>query len=146
MRKKVTINIILVTIMGLSTLAFIGFVIWNKPHRNTKDATAVEVNAVDLYRALSRDSTKTKSNFVNEIVAVTGEVKQIQKNREGAQVILLQTNIPDASVNCTMEENSTKIKAGDTIEVKGICIGYISADEDLGLPGDVFLTRCYSTF
>lgn len=146
MRKKVTINIILVTIMGLSTLAFIGFVIWNKPHRNIKDATAVEINAVDLYRALSHDSTKTKSLFVNKIVAVTGEVKQIQKNHEGAQVILLQTGITDASVNCTMEENSTKIKAGDTIEVKGICIGYISADEDLGLPGDVFLTRCYTTF
>jgi hypothetical protein len=146
MRKKVTINIILVTIMGLSTLAFIGFVIWNKPHRNIKDATAVEINAVDLYRALSHDSTKTKSLFVNKIVAVTDEVKQIQKNRGGAQVILLQTAITDASVNCTMEENSTKIKAGDTIEVKGICIGYISADEDLGLPGDVFLTRCYTTF
>lgn len=132
--------------MGLSTLAFIGFVIWNKPHRNIKDATAVEINAVDLYRALSHDSTKMKSLFVNKILAVTGEVKQIQKNRGGAQVILLQTDITDASVNCTMEENSTKIKAGDTIEVKGICIGYISADEDLGLPGDVFLTRCYSTF
>jgi hypothetical protein len=140
------INIILFTVMVFSTVAFIGIIIWNKPHRNIKDATAIEINAIDLYRILSQDSTKTKSLFVNKIVAVTGEVKRIQKNREGAQVILLQTGITDASVNCTMEENSTKIKAGDTIEIKGICIGYISADEDLGLPGDVFLTRCYATF
>ena len=146
MRKKLLINIILFTIMAFSTVAFIGFIIWNKPHRNIKDATAVEINAVDLYRTLSHDSTKIKSILLIKVVAVTGEVKQVQKNQEGAQVILLQTNIPDASVNCTMEENSTKIKAGDTIEIKGICIGYISTDEDLGLPGDVFLTRCYTTF
>lgn len=131
--------------MALSTAAFIGFVIWNKPHRNIKDATAIEINAIDLYQALSRDSIKTKSVFVNKIVAVTGKVKQIQKNREGAQVILLQTNLPDASVNCTMEENNPKIKQGDITEIKGNCIGYINGDADIGLPGDVFLTRCYTT-
>ncbi len=146
MRKKVTINIILFTIMGFSTLAFIGFVIWNKPHRNIKDGAALEIRAVDLYRTIARDNTKTKSNFLNKIVAVTGEVSQIQKNRDGGQVILLQTNVPNASINCTMEENAMEIKAGDTIVIKGLCIGYIGANEDIGLPGDVFLIRCYTTF
>ncbi len=51
--------------------------------------------------------------------------------------------IPDASVNCTMEENVNNIKAGDTILIKGICSGYINGDIDMGLPGDVFLIRCY---
>ncbi len=146
MRKKVIINIILLTIVAFSTVAFIGFIIWNKPHRNIRDATAIEINAVDLYRALSHDSTKIKSILLNKVVAVTGKVKQVQKNQEGAQVVLLQTDVPGASVNCTMEENRTGLKAGDITKIKGICVGYISGDESIGLPGDVFLTRCYTTF
>lgn len=145
MPRKILTNIILLTIMVFSTIALIGFIIWNQPHRNVKNATAVKITAVELYHALSHDSTKTKSFLINKVIAVTGEVKQIIKNREGAPVILLKTSVPDASVNCTMEGNVPGIKAGDRIEIKGICVGYINGDEDLGLPGDVFLTRGYTT-
>jgi hypothetical protein len=84
-----------------------------------------------------------KSKFINKVVEVTGEVKQISTNQNGAQIILLKTNIPDGSVNCTMEEKINKVKQGDTISIKGICSGYIGGDPDIDLPGDVFLIRCY---
>lgn len=132
--------------MLFSTVALIGFIIWNKPHRSVRDATAVETNAVALYHALSHDSATMKTFFLNKVVAVSGKIKQVQQNREGARVILLETSIPGASVNCTMEENTGSFKAGNTIQIKGICIGYINGDPDIGLPGDVFLTRCYTSF
>ena len=104
MRKKILINIFLLAVMAFATIALIGFIIWNKPHRNIKDAIAVETNAVDLYQALSRDSAKMKKLFLNKVVSVAGKIKQVQRNREGERVILLETGIPGASVNCTMEE------------------------------------------
>jgi hypothetical protein len=146
MRKKIIINISLLTMMSFLTVAFIGFIIWNKPHRNIKGANSIETNAVALYRALSNDTTKMKPLFLNKVVVVSGRVKQVQKNLDGAQVILLETNVSGASVNCTMEENSLNIKSGDTTAIKGMCIGYINGDPQIGLPGDVFLTRCYTSF
>jgi hypothetical protein len=58
-------------------------------------------------------------------------------------VILVETDVAGAYINCTMEEKTTGIIIGDKITLKGICSGYISGDMDMGLPGDVFLTRCY---
>jgi hypothetical protein len=116
---------------------------WNKPHRNVKDAEAVKITAIDLYKIFTTDSASVKSTYLNKVVAVSGEVKQVSLNQQNQQIILLKTHDPDASVNCTMEENANSIKAGDSIVVKGICSGYISGDINMGLPGDVFLIRCY---
>ncbi len=146
MRKNILINIFLVTIMAFSTVALIGFIIWNQPHQDIKDATGIKTNATTLYQSLSQDSSTRKMIFLNKIVTVSGRVKKIQKNQQGQQVILLETNIAGASVNCTMEGNADAIKPGDTTEIKGICIGYINGDPEIGLPGDVFLTRCYASF
>ncbi len=146
MRKNMIINIFLVTIMAFSTVALIGFIIWNKPHQDIKDANGIETNATALYQSLSQDNPTSKMIFVNKIVAVSGRVKKIKKNQQGEQVILLETNIAGASVNCTMEGNADAIKPGDTTEIKGMCIGYINGDVEIGLPGDVFLIRCYASF
>jgi riboflavin synthase alpha subunit len=45
-----------------------------------------------------------------------------------------------------MEENVRNVKAGDSILLKGICMGYTGGDQDIQLPGDVFLIRCYHSF
>ena len=145
MPKKALINVFLFAIMVFSTIAFIGFIIWNQPHRNIMGAPAIKIVAVDLYRVLYHDSIRMKSLFIDKVVTVKGKVKKVQNNREGAQVILLQTNVEGASVNCTMEQNIRGIRAGQTIEIKGICMGYISGDDAIGLPGDVYLTRGYPT-
>lgn len=131
--------------MSLSILivlsVMIGYGVWNKPHESIKNAVAVKINAVALYDSLAHESA-TKV-FINKVVAVTGKVKQVSENRQRQQVILLKTNVQGGSVNCTMEENIKGIKAGDILALKGICIGYSGEDNDMQLPGDVFLVRCY---
>lgn len=113
------------------------------PHQDIKNAVAVKTSAIKLYNSLTNDSANTKALFVNKIVAVSGEVKQVSRNQQNQQVILLKTNISNGSVNCTMEENIKNIKAGDMILIRGTCIGYIGGDNNMQLPGDVFLIRCY---
>lgn len=123
--------------------AVIGYRAWNKPHENIEDAVAIKTSASSLYNGLAHDSMNAKSNFINKVVMVSGKVKQLSENQEKQQVILLQTDIPEGSVNCTMEENVKDIKVGDSISLKGICMGYTGGDSDMELPGDVFLIRCY---
>jgi hypothetical protein len=145
MERKTKRNIFSIFIAVIVLAAVIGFMMWNEPHRDIKDATALKTTAVMLYSNLTKDSARMKSKLVNQIVEVSGEVKNVLKNQKGDQIILLKTNVSGGSVNCTMEEKASNVKPGDNISIKGICSGYISGDADIDLPGDVFLTRCYAS-
>jgi hypothetical protein len=143
MERKTKRNIFSIFIAIIVIAAVIGFMMWNEPHRDIKDATAVKTTAILLYTNLTKDSARMKSKLVNQVVEVSGEVKNVLKNQKGDQIILLKTNTSGGSVNCTMEEKISNVKPGDTISIKGICSGYIGGDPDIDLPGDVFLIRCY---
>ncbi len=87
--------------------------------------------------------TEAKTTYVNKVLNVFGIVKSVSVNQEHQQIILLKTSEPDASVNCTMEGNAVGIRVGDQVLLKGLCVGYSGGEADMGLPGDVFLVRCY---
>ena len=145
MQKKA--SKILFIFIGLALCSsVIGYMVWNKPHFNVKDADAVEADAILLYKSFTSDSAKAKSAFLNKAVKVSGVVQVVSVNQQQQQQILLKTSIPGASVNCTMEQSNNSIKQGDSVVLKGICIGYMSTDSEMGIPGDVFLIRCYSSF
>ncbi len=143
MNKK-TKKIILITIIVIiAATTVVGYLMWNKPHKDVKDAASVKITAVELYNIFITDSAKARASYVDKIVQVSGEITQVSLNQQAQQVILIKTAVAGASINCTMEEKAVGLKAGDNIMVKGICSGYISGDADMGLPGDVFLIRGY---
>ena len=140
-----TKRIFLITAVAIIALAAVtGYMMWNKPHKNVKDADAVKITAVDLYKSFISDSAKANTLYTDKIVLVSGEVNQVSQNQEAQQVILIKTAVDGAFINCTMEEKTVTYKTGDQVSIKGICSGYIPGDLDMGLPGDVFLIRGYS--
>ncbi|MGN6267627.1 MAG: OB-fold protein [Ginsengibacter sp.] len=141
MQRKSKRKIVVFVALLVALSAFVGYGIWNKPHRDVRNATPVKVDAVTLYKILSGKNSYNKSDFNNKVLSVSGTVKQVLENHLGQQVILLKTDIEEGAVNCTMEEKFENVKAGDSVLLKGICIGYNAGDLDL--PGDVFLIRCY---
>jgi putative nucleic acid binding protein len=143
-KKTKIVSVIFIALIAIAVVVI--YQVWNEPHRNIKNAEGINTTATELYTNLSKDSAKMKSRFINKIIIVSGEVKNILKNQKGQQIILLKTNISGGSVNCTMEEKAIGVKPGDKISIKGICSGYIGGDADIDLPGDVFLTRSYSSF
>lgn len=143
MQKKTGKNIFLFFIAIIAVAVIIIYQIWNEPHKNIKSATGIETTATNLYSDLTKDSANMKAKLVGKVVIVSGEIKQVLKNKKEQQILLLKTNTSGGSVNCTMEENIKDIKMGDKIIIKGICSGYIGGDLDMDLPGDVFLVRCY---
>lgn len=131
------------SILGFILIAAgIGYYLWNKPHRDVKHARGIAVSAAELYLTFSTDSSGAKNTYTGNVVEVKGEVTKVSVNQQGQQVILLKTATPDASVNCTMEEQAT-VAAGAQVTIKGICSGYIAGDPDMDLPGDVFIIRGY---
>lgn len=122
---------------------FIGFRMWNKPHEKVADAKAELVEAASLYKIFSQDSAFAKKQYQDKVVAVRGTVHGQVTNQQQQQVITLETSLPGAFINCTMEENMAKADSGSVITLKGICSGIGQGDADMGIPGDVYLVRCY---
>lgn len=143
MTGKLKRNILFFFIVSVLIVFVAGYLLWNKPHRDVKDADGIETNAVNLYNIFISDSAKANTIYRNEVVKVSGIISGISVNQKHQKIILLKTSVPGASINCTIEENINTYKEGDNITLKGICSGYIPGDADTGLTGDVFLIRCY---
>jgi len=140
--KKIRTIFLLAAIICIAA-AITGYLLWNKPHKNVKDATAVEVVSTDLYHLFTTDSAKANKLYVDKVILVSGQVEKIAVNQQSQSIIMLNSGIPGAYINCTMENMSGGIQEHSNIRIKGICSGYISGDADMGLPGDVFVTRGY---
>ena len=143
MTKKTKKIILIIVAAIIVVIAITGYVMWNKPHKEVKDADGAKITAVNLYNIFITDSAKANALYTDKVVLVSGEVNQVSLNQQAQQIILIKTAVTGAFINCTMEEKTIGFKAGDHIIIKGVCSGYINGDVDMGLPGDVFLIRGY---
>ena len=143
MPKKTILKFFLVVAVVFATIILIVSIVWNEPHENVMRTEAVKVKADELYQCLSASNDSLKRKYINHVIAVSGKVKNVLVNNEGKKIILLETPADGAYINCTTEEKTIEISPGRVAEIKGICLGYMNGDVEMGLPGDVFLTRCY---
>jgi len=138
-KKALLVIVLLMAITGGS----IGYYLWNKGARDVKNATGIIVTSTELYKTFTTDSSAASKKYTGKIVSVTGQVLSVTPNQQHQTVVLLKTMDEGAYINCTFEGPLMTAKAGETITVKGICDGYNAGDPEMGLPGDVVITRCY---
>ncbi len=138
--RKIIVAITVLILAG----GIIGFYMYNKEGPDVNNASTVKVTAMELYELFIKDSISAKKNYAEQILEVAGEVSGVSKNQQGNLIILLKTNTPGASINCTMEGPAGNLKNGDKISMKGICKGLGQGDTDIGILPDVYLARCYT--
>ena len=142
---------IILSILGLAAIGIsIGLYFFYKGPVCVSCTSGKKVSSTVLYQAFLNDSITARKEYssnarTDKILEVSGLVTQVSQNTQNQAFILLKTAVSGASVNCTMEGPVEKTKEGDTIIIKGICIGLNGGDADLGISGDVYLTRCYIT-
>lgn len=132
----------LVILLVIAAIAAVGYYMYNKGPVDVQDSHAQKINAVELYEVFVKDSISANKNYTGKILDVSGEVNEITISQQ-KQIVTLKTNVDGAYINCTMEKNAQGIRVHDKINIKGICSGIGEGDADLGIPGDVYLTRCY---
>ena len=138
-RYYILIGVLAVGLVG----GFIGWRMYNKGPKDVLAAYGLKVKAADLYHQFSKDSIKANIQYGDKVLEIKGIVKDESDNNQNQQVLLLESGIDGASVNCTMEER-TSHKKGELITIKGICSGMGQGDEDLGIKGDVYIIRAYA--
>ena len=131
MLKKVSIFLV-----GLILVGVIGFfVLMNLPKASVeaKDAD-YKLDAVTLFDEFNNNEAASNKKYISKVLVVTGKVESLEKDKNGAQVVIISSNDSFNGVMCTMEsEENLNIKVGDTISLKGICTGKLS---------DVILNKC----
>ena len=125
-------------------IAAISYYLYNDEGVNIKTAKAIQADAVLLYDTFIKDSVAAKKMYAGNILAVSGEVENVSLNQQQQTVVLLKTNTEGAAVNCTFENTATNVKQGNKVIIKGDCTGLGEGDVELGIPGDVYLIRCYT--
>ena len=139
-RKK----IILFLISGIVAIgAAFAFYLYNKGPLDIKNAKGIEINSYDLYQTYFKDSLQAVKKYNNKIVETTGMVAQVTLNQQNQRVVLMMTKETGAFINCTMEDSTAVIKEDITVKIKGICTGIGMGDADMGILGDVYMSRCY---
>jgi uncharacterized protein (DUF1330 family) len=139
-RKKIILTIVLFLVL---LTCGIGYYLYNKGPVDVQDSDSIKINAAELYDAYIKDLAAAQKKYTGRILEITGEVHDVSVNQQQKKILLLKSHSDGAYVNCTMEENTENIHANDKVNVKGICSGIGEGDVDLGIKGDVYLTRCY---
>jgi len=137
-KKIIFIFILSVAAIGAAT----AYYLYNKGPVDVKSSSGIKINAEDLYNAFSSDSVSAQKKYSNRILNVYGIINTVTVNVENKQIVTLKTSIDGAYINCVIEEPTAEINTGEKVNIKGICSGIGQGEPDLGIKGDVYLSRC----
>lgn len=132
---------------GIILLISTGAYVMREYNRKVSDTSTMEVaytpSADELFTAFSKNENEANQKYLDKAVVVKGNIKQFDKDKDGAVTIVLNVASGMSSVRCSMDSAHAatlpEMPVGSSIAIKGICTGY-TADELLG--SDVILSRC----
>ena len=132
---------------GIILLISTGAYVMREYNRKVSDTSTMEAaytpSADELFMAFSKNENEANQKYLDKAVVVKGNIKQFDKDEEGAVTIVLDVASGMSSVRCSMDSTHAatlpEIPVGTSIAIKGICTGY-TADELVG--SDVILSRC----
>lgn len=121
MRKKI---IIFLAVAALCLV--VAFYWYNKPRQNvTREAADFSLGAVQLYEAYNADESTADRKFLNKVIEVKGTVEEVTISGNDA-VVMLQPQ--GGGISCRFSPagalDTTRIKTGMEITVKGKCTGF----------------------
>ena len=119
-------------------------------NRERVDSKNVEpkfrTEAIDLLREFTNDEKLASQKYSGQdiIIAVSGNIKEIVKNENGYQTILIGDLQGASSVRCLMDtlysDAANQLQQGQRVRMKGNFNGYKS--DDLGIGADIELNFC----
>ena len=136
-------TIIIIVLIVVAFIAWYGYREYNRTNVDlAKEKADVTITASELLQLFEKDSAAANKNYLEKIVAVFGNVKEIEKDNNSATIILGEEGSM-SSVRCSMDttylHELASISKGKNITIKGNCTGF-NRDELLG--SDVILNRC----
>lgn len=134
---------ILIAVLSLLVISIsAGIYLYNKGPVNIKTLRGIPVKADELYSLFSTDSVLAGKKYVSRVLLVSGQITELSVNASQQKVVLIKTGTDGAYINCTLEEPANDLAVNKPVNIKGICSGMGQGDAGLGIPADIYLTRC----
>lgn len=127
MSNKKRIIIILLALM-VGAAGYVTY-LWNKPQRTAENEKPfATVTANDLFIEFSTDEAKAFEKYRDKVIQINGTVEEIKKDASGNTDVVLTTDDILGKVVVTLKKdaNAEGVENGMTIELKGICNGFLS--------------------
>jgi hypothetical protein len=127
-KKTFIYKILLAAMLVFCILGYLKFQ-QHTPQDVSKITAVNNFNAGDLIVFFQNDEPKANSIYVNQVISVTGVIKEISFINERHTILLESRVFNDNFVMCDMSSSTTKtintFTTGDTVTLKGICKGYL---------------------
>jgi hypothetical protein len=92
-------------------------------------AGVVRVTAIELARAYDQDEDQADARFKDRVLEVTGTIRSVDLDDDGDAYVVLLRGIRDGPVDCgfakdpAVRERLARLKPGDTVTIRGKCLG-----------------------
>jgi hypothetical protein len=131
--KKRTLKFIgLLALVFFVIAGIIVYKLYNKPHRSAETEDAISITAVQLATEYEKNEAASNKKYLDKAIEVTGVVADMATNQQNMAVITLEGS-DISGVQCTLQQNTSGIKKGDKLTLKGFCTGFLT---------DVIIDRC----
>ncbi len=131
MRKALSVGFVLLLVLGL-----VGYLMFNKDHRNISEEKAdFSITADELFAAYEADEKASDTKFLDKVINVSGKIVETKKNKDGLHTGVLEAKdamIGGISVTMAKDKNQALTK-GQTVNLKCRCTGKLM---------DVVLVNC----
>jgi hypothetical protein len=127
MKKKLKYIMPVFVVFFLAITA--GLITYNKPHKSVINIKPDHVtSAYSLFEEYSLQEQRADEKYLDKIIMVEGEIKEIAKVADDRINITLEAGDDIFGVSCTFEKNSGSLysfNVGDRVNIKGICAGML---------------------
>jgi len=129
-------NALLIGLVALMGFGLLGYLMYNKEHRNIAEEKAdFSLSADELFAAYEADEKASNTKYLDKVISITGKVVETKKNKEGLHTGVLEAK--DAmigGISVTMaKENNQPLAKGQHVTLKCRCTGKLM---------DVVLVNC----
>ncbi len=115
MKKRTKIALGVLVIALVSAIAVYNYV-FNAEHRDiASEEATTSISAKNIFNQFQSNEALATTTFLDKVVEVKGEITDL----EGLDIVL--SNGAQATISA---KDTLKLKKGDTITIKGRCVGY----------------------
>lgn len=144
MKTNRLIKIAVVLIVFITALGYYAYYEFNRENDSLKDIEPTFVSSPNtLIDEFSKNSTSALQKYVDKVIEIEGQVKNIETTEKNNRTIVLGSENETTSLRFSLDSMESKkaisIKINSTLRLKGMCTGY-NADE-MGLGSDILFNR-----
>ena len=144
MKKNRILKIAITFVIVVTAIGYYAYYEFNRTNDSLKNKQpAYVVSPSMIIDEFSKNSTTALQKYVDKVIEVEGQVKNIETTEKSDVTIVLGEENSMSSLRFSLDSNETKevntIKINAKVRLKGMCTGY-NAD-DMGLGSDILFNR-----